>query len=306
MAKYNSTDYEQSFTKFLMAARDGDIELVKSLLEAEPACIDDVNIDKSNALHLASQNDHELVVKFLLNKRPDLAYKLNDLKQNALHIASKHCHSVIVKLILNTNPPISFIDAKDCTDKTALMWAAKQGHVVTTKLLLEANPESAYILIENNMSALQSAIGYLHDKRRENIIKVFEDNAPFDYTIEVFSKLKGDFSIKAQQLTEKYISLSIEHLFSHLPKVLIKGVLEFIIDSKTIDLGKVQQFQYSLPNQPALIGTTTDFLLAPDLQTIIDDALDTTNQNHSQDPSIIDHSVVIYMGENIQEIDQVD
>lgn len=56
---------EERNKQFVQAARDGDLELVKNLLQKGV----DVNskIEGNTALHLASQNGHKEVVQILLN-----------------------------------------------------------------------------------------------------------------------------------------------------------------------------------------------------------------------------------------------
>lgn len=116
------------------AAAQGHFEVVKFLLEE---CGNLALIAKNNgkmALHSASRNGHLEVVKAFLSKEPGLATVCDKKGQTALHMAVKGQSPDVVEELLNLHPsPLNMVDTKG---NTALHIATRKARTqILSKLL---------------------------------------------------------------------------------------------------------------------------------------------------------------------------
>ena len=119
--------------ELLASAEQGQVEVVRSLLAANPVCDDrhPVCDDKHHgmtALMLASQKGHLEIVSLLLKARADVNLR-NNAGDTALALASQEAHVEIARLLLPAG-------AEDL--HTPLLHASARGHTQIVQLLLEA------------------------------------------------------------------------------------------------------------------------------------------------------------------------
>ncbi|XP_050211574.1 ankyrin repeat-containing protein At5g02620-like [Mercurialis annua] len=118
------------------AASQGHIEVVKFLLERDSSSL--VTIAKSNfktALHSAARNGHLEILKALLSKDPGISTKIDRKGQTALHMAVKGQNvQVVDELILSETCLINMVDSKG---NNPLHIAARKGRAEIVKKLLE-------------------------------------------------------------------------------------------------------------------------------------------------------------------------
>ncbi|VFQ61941.1 unnamed protein product [Cuscuta campestris] len=126
------------FDSFHVAAKRGDIEIVRVLLEAFPQL--SVTFDQSNttALHTAAAQGHAEVVNFLLETNSGLATIARNNGKTALHSSARNGHVEVVKGLLKKDPSIA--KCRDRKGQTALHMAAKGLSVVVVDELLLAEP----------------------------------------------------------------------------------------------------------------------------------------------------------------------
>lgn len=128
-------DGNPRFTAYEYAGRNGNTEVVKTLLETSP------NVDATSpggwtALMRASLNGYTDTVKLLLGKGAWVNRKSDDLGATALMLASKTGHADIVKILLDKEADLN---AKDKFGCTALQYALDNDYTDVAELLIKGN-----------------------------------------------------------------------------------------------------------------------------------------------------------------------
>jgi len=127
---YYIDDEENGDEDLIEATKNGNIELVKELIDAGV----DVNLqdeDEETALILASVEGHIEIVKLLIEAGADLNIK-SRYGKTALMWTSQYGHTEIVKLLIDAGVDLNI---KDIDGKTALDFASDKGHTEIVKLL---------------------------------------------------------------------------------------------------------------------------------------------------------------------------
>jgi len=88
------------------AAKNGDLALIKKLLEKDPKLLDSGNMLQQSPLLIASYQGHEEIIAFLLEKKADVNKK-DKFGATALHMASLKGNVAIVKLLLSHGADIN-------------------------------------------------------------------------------------------------------------------------------------------------------------------------------------------------------
>jgi hypothetical protein len=113
------------------------LQLIESSQEIEQTSIEATDdSDGATALSMAARQGYVDVVKVLLNANANIEAVDKHWGQTPLSWAAKNGHMEAVKLLLNAN---ANIEAVDKWEETPLSWAAENGHVDVVKLLLNAN-----------------------------------------------------------------------------------------------------------------------------------------------------------------------
>ena len=116
--------------QLLKAARDGEIEKVKELLEKT-----NVNAKTESgitALMMACDEGHEEIAGLLIKKRADVNAKEKNDNLTALMLACYHGHKDLVELLIAHRVDVN---AEDKKGRTALMVASNRGHTEIAELL---------------------------------------------------------------------------------------------------------------------------------------------------------------------------
>ena len=115
------------------AVIEGDLEAVRTMLDAEPKLLESRNADNLTPLHLAAINGHIAISRLLLEKgvEVDAGDKENS---TALHNAAARGHEEIVSLLVNQG---AGINRKDDNGMTPLHFACSYGRETCARILLE-------------------------------------------------------------------------------------------------------------------------------------------------------------------------
>ncbi|XVF05584.1 hypothetical protein REPUB_Repub05bG0185200 [Reevesia pubescens] len=117
------------------AATQGHIEIVKFLLEAGSSLATIARSNGKTALHSAARNGHVEVVKALLASEPGIASRTDKKGQTALHMAVKGQNLEVVEELIRVDPPL-MTNMVDTKGNTALHIATRKGRTLIVKLLL--------------------------------------------------------------------------------------------------------------------------------------------------------------------------
>lgn len=131
------------YDAFHIAARKGDLEMLKILTEAMPQL--SVTSDQSNttSLYTAAAQGHVEVVNFLLEENSSLATITRKNGKTALHSSARNGHIDVVKSLLGKEPRIiHWIDKKG---QTALHMASKGQSAEVVEQLISLNSSLAAI-----------------------------------------------------------------------------------------------------------------------------------------------------------------
>lgn len=130
---------KNGFDAFHIAAKQGDLEILKILMEALPGLA--MTFDQSNttALHTAASQGHIEVVDFLLENRSNLAAVPKNNGKTALHSSARNGHLEVVKALLRKEPGVALM--KDNKGQTALHMAVKGQSVELVDELIQIDAE---------------------------------------------------------------------------------------------------------------------------------------------------------------------
>ncbi|TQN71201.1 Tankyrase-1 [Colletotrichum shisoi] len=110
-------------SELLKAARNGDVEVVKSLVQ-RGACVDEKDHDGATAMHFASDYGHTEMVNLLVESGANLD-SMDDEGWTPLNDASFYGHVEVVRLLLSKGADLT---KSNIFAQTPLHYAAQQGH----------------------------------------------------------------------------------------------------------------------------------------------------------------------------------
>ncbi|GMI80053.1 hypothetical protein like AT1G07710 [Hibiscus trionum] len=126
------------FDAFHIASKQGDLEVLKILMEANHDLSMTFDSYNTTALHTAASQGHTEVVNFLLEKGSSVAVIARSNGKTALHSAARNGHIEIVKALLSKEPGIATrVDKKG---QTALHMAVKGQNVEVVDVLIKLDP----------------------------------------------------------------------------------------------------------------------------------------------------------------------
>src|ERR1035437_7523263 len=124
-------------TDIFDAVRAGDVEKVKTLLQADPKLATARTEDGSTALHLAALDGHSAIARLLLDSKAQVnARGLRE--ETPLHMAMYDGHREVVEVLLAGQADVN---AQNTAGETPLHVAARKGHRGLVALLLEHHAE---------------------------------------------------------------------------------------------------------------------------------------------------------------------
>lgn len=157
-------------SSFHIAARNGDIEAIRTFLLNLTLDPNIINASGATPLHLASQNGHIEVVRILLADQRVNPNALAGNGVNPLHLASQNGHTNIVRIFLSD----SRVDPNtaNANGVTPLYSASQSGQIGAVKMLLADSRVNPFILAVAGSSVLHIAV---RGKHIEVVIVLLED-----------------------------------------------------------------------------------------------------------------------------------
>ncbi|MBA0582621.1 ankyrin repeat-containing protein At5g02620 [Gossypium raimondii] len=126
------------FDAFHIAAKQGDLEILKVLLAVHPELAMTVDLSNTTALHTAATQGHIEIVNFLLEVGSGLATIARSNGKTALHSAARNGHVEVVKALLGNEPGIA--PRTDKKGQTALHMAVKGQNLKVVEELISVDP----------------------------------------------------------------------------------------------------------------------------------------------------------------------
>ena len=120
--------------ELIKAAKKGDLDKLKALLESDRTLMDSRDSDGSTALHCATWKGHREVVVFLLNSGADVnSHNSNDhWGTTPLHAAAHANQAIIVQLLIDAGADVN---ANDMNGKTPLFHTTFHKATAAAKIL---------------------------------------------------------------------------------------------------------------------------------------------------------------------------
>lgn len=159
-----------SCADLLRAVKDGDVQLVKKLLQSvDPDCAFYDEGEPRSSLVAAARQGHMEIAQLLLNAKADVEYNASG-DESPLMAAANYGHLELVKLLVASGAKV---DRKVSGDGTALIGAVRGGHYEVAKYLLEqgANP---FTMVSGDEYAMYHA-RMNGDKAMIKLLKMFEN-----------------------------------------------------------------------------------------------------------------------------------
>ncbi|XP_034223390.1 ankyrin repeat-containing protein BDA1-like [Prunus dulcis] len=146
--------------KLLDAAMEGNITMLKDLIQEDPLVLDRAlaSCVSETPLHIASMLGHLGFVKELLSHRPELASELDSRGSTPLHLAAAKGHAEIVKELALVDPAACMVRNED--GWTALHVAAVKGRVKVLSELARVRIESTRALTDRGEMVLHLCVGH--------------------------------------------------------------------------------------------------------------------------------------------------
>ncbi|KAJ0084567.1 hypothetical protein Patl1_30837 [Pistacia atlantica] len=160
------TRARNGFDAFHIAAKQGDLEILKVLLEAHPELAMTADLSNTTALHTAAMQGHIEVVNFLLDAGSSLATIARSNGKTALHSAARNGHLEVLKALSAADPGIA--TRTDKKGQTALHMAVKGQNIEVVEELIKAEPSSVNMVDTKGNSPLHIATR----KGRAEIVKL--------------------------------------------------------------------------------------------------------------------------------------
>ncbi|KMT05342.1 hypothetical protein BVRB_7g174770 [Beta vulgaris subsp. vulgaris] len=129
---------KNGFDAFHIAAKEGDLETLKVLMETHPDLSMTCDTSNTTALQTAATQGHTEVVNFLLETGSGLATIGRSNGKTALHAAARNGHVAVVKALLGKETGIT--TRTDKKGQTALHMAVKGQNLEVVEELIRADP----------------------------------------------------------------------------------------------------------------------------------------------------------------------
>lgn len=199
------------YTALIFQAYDGNLDIVKFLLE-----FPDINVNARtqygwSPLMYAALQGHENIVQLLLAV-PGINITFENESGSALTLATRMGHEKIVELLLQASAGFSESSAKiniNALDRlgkglTALMHAAEMGHENIVKILLQVPGININVQNKNGQTALNFAI----EKKKDAVAKLIQDKID-ELTAQAFQSIT-DTNIESLKSAITQIGVNIK------------------------------------------------------------------------------------------------
>ncbi|GMI74353.1 hypothetical protein like AT1G07710 [Hibiscus trionum] len=155
------------FDAFHIAAKQGDLEILKVLLAVHPELAMTVDLSNTTALHTAATQGHIEIVNFLLEAGSGLATIARSNGKTALHSAARNGHMEVVRALLASEPGIA--PRTDKKGQTALHMAVKGQNLAVVEELINVNPSLMINMVDTKGN---TALHITTRKGRAEIVKL--------------------------------------------------------------------------------------------------------------------------------------
>ncbi|XP_077252363.1 uncharacterized protein LOC143891709 [Tasmannia lanceolata] len=145
-----------------VACSHGHLNVVKVLLHNT-----DVQMERTNYLHVAALNGYAGIVQEILRKIPRLALRREENGFSPLHLASRKGHLETVRELLKANSDLCFL--RDSNGRTPLHLAVITGQVDVISEIILASPESAPMQTQQGETVLHLSV--MHNQYKS--VKLF-------------------------------------------------------------------------------------------------------------------------------------
>lgn len=142
--------------QLLMAARTGNLMLIRQLVDAESNILEAKTPQGNTALHMAARFGHTDLVEEMVNWQPDLASKTNLKGETPVHVASKAGQFNVVRLFKATVEDMARI--RDNEGNTPVHCSVRNNHKLVLYLLVDGDQESLGLVNNAGESPLFIAI----------------------------------------------------------------------------------------------------------------------------------------------------
>ncbi|KAL6644836.1 hypothetical protein ACP70R_016444 [Stipagrostis hirtigluma subsp. patula] len=144
-------------TPLFVAAEYGYVALVAEMIKYHDVATAGIKARSGyDALHIAAKQGDVDVVRELLQALPELSMTVDSSNTTALNTAATQGHMDVVRLLLSVDGSLALIARSN--GKTALHSAARNGHVEVVRALLEAEPGIALRVDKKGQTALHMAV----------------------------------------------------------------------------------------------------------------------------------------------------
>ncbi|KAI4340393.1 hypothetical protein MLD38_025233 [Melastoma candidum] len=138
-----------------IAAKQGDLDIVITLLKAHPELVMTVDISNTTALHTAAAQGYIDIVNLLMDAGSGLSAIAKSNGKTALHSAARNGHLEVVKALIANDPGATV--RTDKKGQTALHMAVKGQSPEVVEELMKADPSTINIVDTKGNSALHVA-----------------------------------------------------------------------------------------------------------------------------------------------------
>ncbi|KAG6436184.1 hypothetical protein SASPL_101069 [Salvia splendens] len=146
---------KNGFDALHIAAKQGDLGVVKVLMESHPELSMMVDSSNTTALHTAATQGHMEIVEYLLGWERNLATIAKRNGKTALHSAARNGHLGVVDVLLEKEPWIT--TRTDNKGQTALHMAVKGHNTHVVEKLITVDPSTINMLDTKGNTALHIA-----------------------------------------------------------------------------------------------------------------------------------------------------
>ncbi|GAB2272442.1 hypothetical protein Dimus_007268 [Dionaea muscipula] len=182
---------KNGFDVFHVAAKPGDLEILKVLCEALPDLEMTTDISNTTALHTAAVQGHKEVVIFLLERHSNLATIARNNGKTALHSAARNGRLEVVKVLMNREPSLAMrIDKKG---RTALHMAVMGQSTELVDFMIKPDPSLINLVDSRGNTALHIAT---HKGPNEIVLKLLDYKEAFKEAINKSGETALDIAEK--------------------------------------------------------------------------------------------------------------
>ena len=208
-----------------IASKIEDIDIFKMLLQ-KGANITAKNKEDASAIHLAAREGNLQIVKLLINKQPSVVKDKNKSGETPLHIAAEYKKSQVVSELLEHRADAIVYDHQK---STPLHIACQNGDISIAKLLIK-NHDSCNLQDKNGLTPLHLAIKNKNPNIiKLNIVKFLAQKGKCNlYVKDKDGKTALDMALEENQFEiAKMLSKEMTKHFDNsvtLPRLVLKGV----------------------------------------------------------------------------------